>query len=107
MLSEITETPISHANFSLKIMYKIPKKGILSEKQFIITQKLKPISYTQTKKVDVTKTSFFHRKKKLSSDFLSEKHTSVTEKSFFIEKFVCHRVKFLSKKKCKFKELCK
>ena len=26
-LSKITETPISHGNFSLEIMYKMPQKG--------------------------------------------------------------------------------
>ena len=28
-LSEITETPISHGNFSLEITYKIPQKGYI------------------------------------------------------------------------------
>ena len=48
-LSEITETPIYHGNFSLKIMYKMPKKGyfgpnkFLSQKQVIVTEKLSVI----------------------------------------------------------------
>ena len=101
MFSEITETPISHGNFSLKIMYKIQRKGIFVRETIYCNKK------PETKFLH--KKSLFHRskfpsQKQLSSDFLSEKPTSVTEKSFFIEKLVCQGVKFLSKKKSKFIE---
>ena len=57
-----------------------------------------------------TETNFLHKRslchgnkfssqKQPSYDFLSEKPTSVVEKSFFTENFVCHRVKLLSKEK--------
>ena len=57
-----------------------------------------------------TETNFLHKKslchrnkfpsqKQLSSEFLSETPTSVTEKSLFIKRKVCLGQKFLSKKK--------
>ena len=98
MLSEKTETHISHGKFSLKIMYNI-KKGYLCQRKILFKHK--------------TETNFLHKKnlrqrnkfpsqKQFFSDFMSEKPTSVTEKSFFIENFVCNWVKLLSKKKRKF-----
>ena len=75
---------------------KITKSVFLSEKQFIVTQKLKLISFTKKSSCHRNK---FPSQKQLSSKFLSEKHTSVTEKSFFIEKIVCHGQRFLSKNK--------
>ena len=66
MISEITETPISHANFSLKIMYKIPKKGIF----------VRETIYCNTK----TETNFLHTDKK---KFMSQKQVSFTETTFF------------------------
>ena len=44
LLSEITETPISHGNFSLEITYEMPKNGyfwqnkFLSQKQVTVTE---------------------------------------------------------------------
>ena len=96
MLSEITETHISHQKISLKIMYKIPKKSFFSEKRFIVTQKLKPISFTKI--VYVTEPSYFHRNN-FHMIFCQRNPLLSQKKSFFLEKFVCHGVKFLSKEK--------
>ena len=39
-LSAITETPISHGNFSLEIKYKISKKGTIDRTSFCHRNKL-------------------------------------------------------------------
>ena len=80
MLSEITETPISHANFSLKIMYKIPKKGIFVRETIYCYTKTET-NFLHTYKKKLCHKNKFPSQKQLSSDFLSEKHTSVYEKS--------------------------
>ena len=69
-LSEITENPISHGNFSLEIMYKIPKTGYFQHKKFLSQKQV-----NVTKKLSVTETNFLNRNK------------------------LCHRNQFLSKNK--------
>ena len=82
LLSEITETQISHRNFSLNIMHKIRKKNIFFRETI----------YCNTK----TKNYFLHK-------FMSQKQVSFTETTFLWfsvrETHFCHiKKKFLHSK---------
>ena len=88
LFSEISETPISHGNSSLKIMCKIPKKYILVAETIYCNKnelvKIKLISFTF---FFVTITSFLHTK------FFFRVYVRDTH---FIEKNFCLGQKFLS-----------
>ena len=76
-VSEITETPISHGNFSLEITYKMPKK-----RAFLTEHGL------------VTETRYCNKK-----NFFASEKISVTEKKFMSQKQVYVRQKILLENK--------
>ena len=83
LLSKIPETPISHGNFSQKIIYKIPKKGIF----------VRETIYCNTKKLNQfpSQISLFHinkfpSQKQLSSEFL--RNTLLSLKKVSKKKFL-------------------
>ena len=84
LLSDITETLISHGNFYLKIMYKIPKKCIFVRETIYC--------YTKSEINFLQKKSWWHRNKFL-----------FTETTFFWvyfrETYFCHWIRFLHRKK--------
>ena len=124
LLSEITETPISHGIFSLEITYKITKTGYFGHKKFLSQ---KPVYVT--KKLSLTETNFLYRQKFMSqkqiflpikiSDkekfplenkfpsgkhilvqvFVKKKHTSIKGKQFLSQNLFCNPQKFVSQTK--------